>query len=167
MSLLLNNNLNILQYILLNSLNLTIFNIYYSETIMRNLYYYSHSNYTKAKSPLEIAEAEIAMCRNSINSQHPRSRHISQWETKSHRNSLTQFGYAPRVCQLSTYKTQTTTNLPLNILRYQLSDRQAKQKHFDNIRQNLNRRLQIAKAEKNSQLINILQEEYRQLETSI
>ena len=67
---------------------------------------------------------------------------------------------------MSTYKTQTTTNLPLNILRYQLSDRQAKQKHLNNIRQNLNRRLQVAKAQRNKQLINILQEEYQQLESS-
>lgn len=167
MSLLLNNSSNILQDILLNSLNLTIFKIYYSEILMRNLYYYSHSNCTKAKSTLEIAEAEIAMCRHSINSQHPRSRHISQWETKSHRNSLKQFSYAPKVCQMSTYKTQTTTNLPLNILRYQFSDRQAKQKHLNNIRQNLNRRLEVAKAQRNKQLINILQKEYQQLETSV
>ena len=166
MSLLLNNNLNTLRYIRHNYLNLIVFNIYYGETLMRNFYSYSHANCTKAKSPLEIPESEIATCRNSINSQHSRSRHISQWETKSHRNRLNQFSYAPKVCQISTYKTQTTTNLPLNILRYQLSDRQAKQNHLNNIRQNLNRRLQVSRAQRNEKLINIVQEEYQQLESS-
>ncbi|WP_019509184.1 hypothetical protein [Pleurocapsa sp. PCC 7319] len=132
---------------------------------MRNLSHAQHC--TSEKSPLEIVDAEIAVCRNNMNSQHLYPRHISQWETKSHRNSINQFSYAPKVCQMNTYTTQTTTNLPLNILKYQLSDRQAKQKHLENIRRNLNRRLQVAIAQGNLPLVNILQKESQQLETSV
>ncbi len=135
---------------------------------MKNLF--SYPNHIREKSSLEITEAEITTYGRSQNLNHSYPRHISQWETKSHRNInsvVSQGGYTPKVCQISTYQTQTTTNLALNILKYQLSDRQAKQKHLENIRRNLERRLQVAKAQGNNQLVNILQEEFRQLQTSI
>ena len=117
----------------------------------------------EAKFPLEITETEITGSNNRRNL----PRHIAQWETKSHRNrnGVHQLGYAPKVCQINTDQMQATTKLAWNILRYQLSDRQAQQKHLNNVRRNLERRLQVAKAKGNNQLVNILQEEFKQLET--
>lgn len=91
-------------------------------------------------------------------------RHISVPEIKSHRGryNLNRIDYAPRVCRIDTYK-PSTTNFALDILKYQLSDRAAQQKHLENLRSNLQRRLQAAQAKGDSQLINILQDEYQQL----
>ena len=100
---------------------------------------------------------------------HRLPRHISALETKSHRDrhslNSSRIDCLPKVCQINTDE-QKTANLALDILKYQLSDRIAQQKHLENIRSNLQHRLEVATAQGNQYLINILKDEYQQLETS-
>lgn len=129
---------------------------------MKHISSYSHRQQQKYES--EIISTEITDWHNRhIQLPH----HISVPETKSYRERyhLNQINAAPRVCRIDTYK-PSTTNLALDILKYQLSDRASKQKHLENVRSNLQRRIEVAKAQGNRQLIDILQDEYRQLETA-
>ncbi len=97
-------------------------------------------------------------------------RHISCLESKNYRQS----GHLNQAIQLRTscltnlavHKAEEM-NLAVNILKYQLNDHASKQKHLENVRCKLQYRLEVAKATKNSQLVSILQEEFRQLETSL
>ena len=57
------------------------------------------------------------------------------------------------------------SNLAVKILTYQLKDKAAQQKHIANLRSNLQRRFEVAKAAQDSQLMIMLQEEFRQLST--
>ena len=57
------------------------------------------------------------------------------------------------------------SNLAVKILTYQLKDKAAQQKHIANLRSNLQRRFEVAKAAQDSQLMMMLQEEFRQLST--
>lgn len=108
----------------------------------------------------EIIEAEITDWR----SKHRLPRHISAVESKPHRggHNLSRINYLPKVCQINT-NGQTKANPALDILKYQLSDRISQQKHLENLRYNLQHRLQVAKAQGNNHLVNILQDEYKQL----
>lgn len=96
-------------------------------------------------------------------------RHISCLESKNYRqsNNLNRPIQLRTSCltNLATHKTESI-NLAVDILKYQLSDRASKEKHLENVRRNLQHRLEVAKAKKNSQLVSILQEEFKQLETS-
>lgn len=122
------------------------------------------AGYRKKKFPLEIIETEIA----DSHSKPKLPRHISQMESTSHRGgaNLGKIDYIPRICQIDPYRAKIV-NLAVDILKYQLGDRQVKQKHLANVRCDLERRLQVAKARGNQQLINILNEEFKQLEASI
>ena len=96
-------------------------------------------------------------------------RHISAPSTQSHRG-IANFDkhhciYQPRVCAIDACKSQQTS-VTTDLSKYQLNDRVAIEKHRRNLIANLKYRLQIAQAKGNSQLIDILQDEYRQLETS-
>ena len=130
---------------------------------MKNIF--SASKLTKPKSPSEIIESEIT----DWYSRHTLPRHMSVLETKSHRGGLGNLdkrNHVPKECRLDADR-QQETNLALDILKYQLSDRAAKQKHLENVRANLERRLKVAKAQGNRQLVHILQDEYRQLKNNV
>jgi hypothetical protein len=118
----------------------------------------------RGKYQSEIVETEIT----DWYSQHNLPRYISAPETKSYQggHNLGKIDYTVRVCHVNAGK-PTKTDLAWNILKYQLSDRASQQKHLENVRSNLEHRLQVAKTTGNNQLVNILQDEYRQLETSI
>jgi hypothetical protein len=93
---------------------------------------------------------------------------ISSWGSKLHRN----ISNSNKIEQVSkTYRLAAdpseATNLAVNILRYQLSDRASKQKHLENVYGNLEHRLEVAQANKNQQLVNILREEFKQLQAGI
>jgi hypothetical protein len=95
-------------------------------------------------------------------------RHISSWGSKSHRN----ISNSNKIEQVSkTYRLAAdpseATNLAVNILRYQLSDHASKQKHLENVYGNLEHRLEVAQANKNQQLVNMLREEFKQLQAEI
>lgn len=129
---------------------------------MKNLSCYPTSRISKYQLP--VIEREIT----DGYSQQKLPRHISSRETKSHRGqrNLLQIDFAPRMCQIKSNPGQEA-NLALDILKYQLGDRQTQQKHLENVRCNLQHRLQIAKIQGNTRLVDLLQEEYRQLEISI
>ena len=113
----------------------------------------------------EIIETEISDWQSS----HSLPHHRSILETKSHRNRYPNFNpinYVPRVCRINP-KPEDQINTAIDILKYQLSDRDSRQKHLENVRFSLQHRLQVARATGNNQLIDILQAESQQLETSI
>jgi hypothetical protein len=116
------------------------------------------------KYPVEIIATEVSDCQP----RYKLPRHICQPETKSHRGQtkIGQMNHNPRICKIEPNPT-ATGHLAWDILRYQLSDRQAKQKHLENVRSNLERRLQVAEAQGNNQLVKILRDEFKQLETSV
>jgi hypothetical protein len=94
-------------------------------------------------------------------------RHISSLESsqrhqraKASRQQISQT-HANR----NTYSAEAT-NLAVNILRYQLQDTFAQQKHLENWQNSLQHRLKVAQAKENYQLVTMLQEEFRQLEAS-
>lgn len=124
-----------------------------------------YSNIRRYKHHSEIIETEISDWR----SQTYLPRHMFVPETKSHRgrHNLGKIDrLPPRICHIEPAG-KKNTNLAVNILKYQLSDRASQQKHLENLRRNLEHRLQVAKSQGNSQLLNLLQEEYRQLKTAI
>ena len=99
--------------------------------------------------------------------QHSLPRHISRVETKSHRGASCQsINYVPKVCHVPLSQEQHSSQA-FDILKYQLRDRSIQEKHLENVRCDLQRRLQKAIDRGNTQLIDILQDEYKQLETSI
>jgi hypothetical protein len=77
----------------------------------------------------------------------------------------------PKVCPLASKS--STDNVAWNILKYQLSDRggspsanlPCQEKHLENVRSNLEHRLAVARVTGDKRLIEVLQEEFRQLET--
>jgi hypothetical protein len=95
-------------------------------------------------------------------------RHISSLESCQHhqranasRQQISQTDFGKR----NTYSAEAT-NLAVNILRYQLQDAFAQQKHLENWQNSLQHRLKVAQAKENHQLVTMLQEEFRQLEAS-
>ena len=98
----------------------------------------------------------------NLHHKHKLPRHISSLESRSYDRS-----YSNKVKTLSTCPLfQSPTNAAWDILKYQLSDRHLKQKHLANLQSNLERRLLVARLQNNKQLIEILQEEFRQLQNS-
>jgi hypothetical protein len=96
-------------------------------------------------------------------------RHISPLESTQHNRAIdtSQHQVTAQQCTLN-QKTSSAEarNLAVNILRYQLQDSAAQQKHLENLRNNLQRRLETAQTKDNCQLVTMLQEEFRQLELS-
>lgn len=66
----------------------------------------------------------------------------------------------PKLCPLQKNPSKQAT--AVTILRYQL-DQKAKQAHLDNLKRNLERRLQSAKENGNSELVAILNREFKEL----
>ena len=124
-----------------------------------------HSNNCRHQLPVEVIEPSILP-----HSEKPRlPRHISSWEISRHK-AVNRYSshHAPKKCPLSPNADSTTAiNLAVNILRYQLQDHAAQQKHLENLRCNLQHRLEVAQAMNNNQLVTILEEESKQLKTTI
>jgi len=97
-----------------------------------------------------------------------RPRHISVLESPTHSRKVCQSLFYPvRQCPLNQQgKSAEATNLAVNILRYQLQDSISQNQHLNNLRSNLQHRLEVAQAEKNERLITMLREEFQQLEAS-
>lgn len=95
-------------------------------------------------------------------------RHICSLESRARLNSnLDEINYKSVICStnLDSHPAEPIA-LAVSILKYQLKDLASKQKHLENVRCNLRHRLQVAQVQGNSQLVKILQEEFRQLEAS-
>ncbi|MEL6439259.1 MAG: hypothetical protein AAFQ80_08420 [Cyanobacteria bacterium J06621_8] len=74
----------------------------------------------------------------------------------------------PRSCELNSDSSQgESINRAVDILQYQLKDRTAQQKHLANLLKNLQRRLQVATASGNQELVSILQQEFTELSKSV
>ena len=69
----------------------------------------------------------------------------------------------PRMCQLGK---QSFSENPVNVFPYQLKDYQIREVHLNNIRQNLEHRLQRAKAQGNRQLVASLNKEFQEISTN-
>ena len=97
-------------------------------------------------------------------------RHISGLSSTKHRKigKQEQTSQMPIVCSIDIgADSAETINLAVNILKYQLNDRASKQKHVENVRRNLQHRLQVAQDSEDRKLVSILQEEFRQLEATV
>jgi hypothetical protein len=94
-------------------------------------------------------------------------RHISSLESPQRNRTSNALHQIAQTCfsNRDTYSAEATS-LAVNILRYQLQDSVAQQKHLENLRNNLQRRLTIAQVNNNCQLVTMLQEESKQLEAS-
>lgn len=96
-------------------------------------------------------------------------RHIFSLESKiTHRSSKIALKFPHRQAySVNPADRATANNLAVNILQYQLKDRTSQQKHQENIHRNLRHRLEVATASGNQELIDILEAEFKQLETTI
>ena len=129
---------------------------------MKNLSCYSTSSRREYQL---VVETETTGCHHRLKL----PRHILSIESQSHRgqsSSIEQINYVPRAFLVKPYQAEKA-NFALDILKYQLSDRHTQQKHLENLLCNLQHRLRVAKNQGNNQLVSILQEEFRQLETSV
>ncbi len=122
------------------------------------------TNYRDAPNYIELKDNLISHPSTKIRL----PRHISSLESPQHHRTTNANRHPiAQKCptNLDTYPAEAT-NLAVNILRYQLQDSMAQQKHLENLRNNLQHRLTVAQTNKNCQLVTMLQEESRQLETS-
>ena len=113
---------------------------------------------------LEISEAQILDSNQSTRIKYPR--HINQRVSFNHRNygAIFRSNVAiPKTCSISNLN---SCDKALTILQYQLKDETVKKAHLENVKRNLERRLQAAKAKGNNHLINLLQQEFQALEFS-
>ncbi len=127
-------------------------------------------NYQPEPSTLEITETEITGIYNQQERRYPYPRHISQLESPSHRgyrNTVSRIASLPKTCNLPASQSGTEVNIAVNILQYQLSDRSLRQNHLDNMRRSLKRRLQAAQASGDRHLIDLLNDEFKPLKTSV
>lgn len=130
----------------------------------------SWGNYQPEPTTLEITETQIIGTYNRQQRQYPYPRHIAQFESPSHRgsrNTLSQIAILPKSCNLALSGGNSEVNEVVDILQYQLNDRAIRQNHLDNMRRSLERRLQAAEASGNKNLINLLNDEFKQLKTSV
>ena len=110
----------------------------------------------------EISDRSIGRCKK-----YRLPRHMTVLESPSHSNkTCSNLFQAVKKCPLQQQSNSEKVINAVNILQYQLQDRASQQKHLENLRSNLMRRLKVAKSTKNSQLVTMLQEEFKQLEVS-
>ena len=101
----------------------------------------------------------------SIAKQHKKlrlPRHISSLESRTHNRSYSSKLQTFSVC-LPIFEDSPNSNVAWSILKYQLS-RPSLQKHLANLQSNLEHRLSVARVQGNERLVQILQEEFRQLQ---
>ncbi len=126
--------------------------------------------YQPESTTLEITETEITGIYDQHQRRYPYPRHIAQFESSSHRgsrNTVSQIAILPKSCNLSRSQGSSKVNGAVDILQYQLGDRLTRQNHIDNMRRSLQRRLQAAKASGDKDLIDLLNDEFKQLKTSV
>ena len=112
---------------------------------------------------IEIAESEITSHNRRQTWKPNYPKHLRSRESQCHRSPGVIFhdGLAkPKTCHISCNQSEAW-----NILKYQLKDQQVQKAHLENVRRNLDRRLQKAKARGDQKLINLLNQESLQLES--
>ncbi|VEP15789.1 conserved hypothetical protein [Hyella patelloides LEGE 07179] len=114
-------------------------------------------------SIMEITDKQLTktFCKCSISS--GCAQNILPLESQLHRNyGKVNHGYSdiPKRCHIAG---KTYSEKAFSILQYQLKDRQARQTHLSNLKRNLERRIQAAKAQRNSYLVDLLTQESREI----
>jgi hypothetical protein len=130
----------------------------------------SSLGYQPEPTTLEITETEITGIYNRHQRKYPYPRHIVQVESPSHRgikNTVNRIAVLPKSCNLKPAQGTPEVNGAVSILQYQLSDRASRQNHLDNMRRSLQRRLHAAEASGDQQLLDLLNDEFNQLKTSV
>ncbi len=127
---------------------------------------YSNHQINIGESPvtLEITDSQITEQTPHNRTRYPR--HINPRVSRNHRSYGAIFHSnisSPKTCAISHVGSVENA---LSILQYQLQDETAKKAHLENIKINLERRLQAAKAQGNNYLVDLLQKESRELEFS-
>jgi hypothetical protein len=110
-----------------------------------------------SSSSMEISERSL----NKIDCQC--SSRLLPLESQSHRHygKINHSSFvAPKRCHVSG---EQYSELAFSILQYQLKDEQTKATHFNNLKHNLERRMQAAKAQGNEGLVALLTQESRQI----
>ena len=123
-------------------------------------------------SSLEITDKEINNRYQRQNFAPSYPRHITSVSVKSHRTGQQmtyQNHFLPKTCELIQSKPAVNreTHIALEVLRYQLNDKKAKQTHLENVRHSLEKRLHAAKVSGNHHLVALLQKESQQLEMNV
>ena len=119
-------------------------------------------NHQYSPPTIELTESEITSHHRKQTWKMTYPRHLHSRESQFHRSPGAIFhdGLAkPKTCHISCNKSEA-----FNILKYQLKDQQVNKAHLENVRRNLDRRLQKAKAKGDQQLIKLLNQESQQLE---
>ena len=123
---------------------------------------YLKQNDEYSSSNLEITEQTVFEIKKNYIT-HRCNKKLLPLETSSHRH----YGRVrndnftiPKKCQIAGEK---YSEMAFSVLQYQLKDRQIRKTHFNNLKQNLERRIQIAKAEGNSHLVNLLNREFYEI----
>jgi hypothetical protein len=136
-----------------------------TNTILVMLNLSSYSNCQNYQGDSELSDRHV-----SSSSEKPRlPRHISSLESPSHSRVMkARLHQAPEKCPLNQNTSPVVaSNQAVNMLRYQLQDTAFAEKYLENVRRNLQYRLEVAQVEEKCQLVTMLQEEVRQLEASI
>ena len=116
-----------------------------------------------SSSNMEITEQTVFNIKNTNYITHRCSRKLFPLETSSHRcyGKIRKDNFTmPRKCQIAG---EEYSEMAFSVLQYQLKDRQIRKTHFNNLRQNLERRIQIAKAKGNRHLVALLDREFGEL----
>ncbi|AFZ35841.1 hypothetical protein Sta7437_2299 [Stanieria cyanosphaera PCC 7437] len=119
---------------------------------------------------LEITESEINNQLQAKAWKYSYPRHIPQLPTRSHQSAIAYQRHSlPTSCQLaiSSLKTSEELNSDFNLWQARSDHDEIRQLHLENLRQNLERRLQAAKANQDDYLLNLLKLESQQLEMNI
>jgi hypothetical protein len=130
----------------------------------------SSVGYQLEPTTLEITETEITGIYDRHQRKYPYPRHIVRVESPSHRgikNTVNRIAVLPKSCNLDPSQDTPEVNGAVNILQYQLSDRASRQNHLNNMRRSLQNRLHAAEASGDRQLIDLLNDEFKQLKTSV
>ncbi len=119
-------------------------------------------NHQYSPPTIELTESEITSHRRRQTWEMTYPRHLHSRKSQFHRSPGAIFHdrlAKPKTCHISCNNSEV-----FNILKYQLKDQQVKKAHLDNVRRNLDRRLQKAKAKGDQKLIDLLNQESQQLE---
>lgn len=114
-------------------------------------------------SIMEITDKKLAKTSCKCSTRDGCAKNILPLESQSHRNyGKVNYGYfaIPKRCHIAGAEYSETA---FSTLQYQLKDRQARQTHLNNLKRNLKRRIQTAKAQGNSYLVGLLTQESREI----
>ncbi len=123
----------------------------------------------RIKQP-HVEKIGVATFNQELKSKFKLPRHISCLETNTYSRSERSNSavHQPLKCSLNQdLSRREATNLAVDILKYQLKDYTAQQKHLENLLNNLRYRLQVANAKGNRELVNLLQKEFTELATKL